>query len=56
MYLVRSPKELQQLLHEHPDLWLPDNLLLLQQCVPVDPTQGIYTYGIPWGSFSTPCG
>jgi glutathione synthase/RimK-type ligase-like ATP-grasp enzyme len=41
MYLVRSAGELQQLLREQPDLWLPDNLLLLQEYVPVDPAQGI---------------
>jgi glutathione synthase/RimK-type ligase-like ATP-grasp enzyme len=41
MYLVRSAGELQQLLREQPDLWLPDNLLLLQEYVPVDPARGI---------------
>ncbi len=41
MYLVRSAAELQQLLRDQPDLWLPDNLLLLQEYVPVDPARGI---------------
>jgi glutathione synthase/RimK-type ligase-like ATP-grasp enzyme len=41
MYLLRSATELQRLLREHPDLWLPDNLLLLQEYVPVDPARGI---------------
>src|SRR6185437_4201870 len=41
MYLLNSPDELRQLLRERPDLWLPDNLLLLQEYVPVDPMRGI---------------
>lgn len=41
MYLVRSAAELRQLLREQPDLWLPDNLLLLQEYVPVDPARGV---------------
>ena len=41
MYLVRSAQELTGLLRERPDLWLPDNLLLLQEYFPVDPAQGI---------------
>jgi len=41
MYLLHSPDELRQLLRERPDLWLPDNLLLLQEYVPVDPMRGI---------------
>src|SRR5689334_6236867 len=41
MYLLYSPGELRQLLGERPDLWLPDNLLLLQEYVPVDPARGI---------------
>lgn len=51
MYLVRSPIELQQLLREHPDLWLPDNLLLLQEYVPVDPAQGIIRMEFLGGEF-----
>jgi len=41
MYLVHSPDELQRLLRDLPDLWFPDNLLLLQEYFPVDPSQGI---------------
>ena len=41
MYLLNSPDELERLLHERPGLWLPDNLLLLQEYFPVDPTRGI---------------
>src|ERR1022692_2195949 len=41
MYLLHSAAELQRLLGDHPDLWLPDNLLLLQEYFPVDPAQGI---------------
>jgi hypothetical protein len=41
MYLLHSPDEFLRLLHERPDLWLPDNLLLLQEYVPGDPARGI---------------
>jgi glutathione synthase/RimK-type ligase-like ATP-grasp enzyme len=41
MYLVESPAELRGLLRERPDLWFPDNLLLLQEYFPVDPSRGI---------------
>jgi glutathione synthase/RimK-type ligase-like ATP-grasp enzyme len=41
MYLLQSPDELKRLLHDIPDLWFPDNLLLLQEYFPVDPSQGI---------------
>ena len=41
MYLLYSSAELQHLLREHPEVWLPDNLLLLQEYVPVKPEQGI---------------
>lgn len=41
MYLLQSLKELERTLAENPDLWLPDNLLLLQECFPVDPARGI---------------
>jgi len=41
MFLLNSPEELAGLLRERPDLWLPDNLLLLQERVDYDPSQGI---------------
>ena len=41
MYLVHSAAELQRLLRDRPDLWFPDNLLLLQEYFPVDPSRGI---------------
>lgn len=41
MFLLHSPDELRKLLREQPALWLPDNLLLLQEYFPVDPAQGI---------------
>ncbi len=41
MFLLQSPEELRKLLREQPDLWLPDNLLLLQEYFPVKPGQGI---------------
>jgi glutathione synthase/RimK-type ligase-like ATP-grasp enzyme len=41
MYLLNSADELVRLLRDQPDLWLPDNLLLLQEYFEVDATQGI---------------
>ena len=41
MYLLNSADELARTLAERPDLWFPDNLLLLQEYFPVDPAQGI---------------
>jgi hypothetical protein len=41
MYLLNSPDELVRLLHDRPDLWFPDNLLLLQEYFKVDPSRGI---------------
>lgn len=41
MFLLNGPDELRKLLREQPGLWLPDNLLLLQEYFPVDPAQGI---------------
>ena len=41
MYLLHSAADLVGLLRERPDLWLPDNLLLLQEYVEFDAPQGI---------------
>lgn len=41
MFLLHSPAELLKLLRDQPSLWLPDNLLLLQEYFPVDPARGI---------------
>jgi glutathione synthase/RimK-type ligase-like ATP-grasp enzyme len=41
MYLLHSADEFRRLFRERPDLWLPDNLLLLQEYFPVDPARGI---------------
>lgn len=41
MFLLDSPDELLRLLRASPDLWLPDNLLLLQEYLPADPANGI---------------
>jgi glutathione synthase/RimK-type ligase-like ATP-grasp enzyme len=41
MFLLNSPDELRRLLRDQPSLWLPDNLLLLQEYFPVDPARGI---------------
>lgn len=41
MYLLKSPEELKRLLRDQPDLWLPDNLLLLQEYFEVDEARGI---------------
>ena len=41
MFLLNSPDELPKLLREQPALWLPDNLLLLQEYFPTNAAQGI---------------
>ena len=41
MYLLHSADEFVRLLRDRPDLWLPDNLLLLQEYFEVDPAQGV---------------
>jgi glutathione synthase/RimK-type ligase-like ATP-grasp enzyme len=41
MYLLNSGEELARLLRERPELWLPDNLLLLQEYFEVDAARGI---------------
>jgi len=41
MYLLNSSDELVRLLRDRPDLWLPDNLLTLQEYYQVAPSQGI---------------
>ena len=41
MYLLNSADELIRLLRDRPDLWLPDNLLLLQEYFEVDASRGI---------------
>jgi glutathione synthase/RimK-type ligase-like ATP-grasp enzyme len=41
MYLLHSAAEVVRLLEDRPDLWLPENLLLLQEYFEVDPAQGI---------------
>lgn len=41
MYLLHSKDELVRLLRDRPELWQPDNLLLIQEYFEVDPSQGI---------------
>jgi glutathione synthase/RimK-type ligase-like ATP-grasp enzyme len=41
MFLLNSASELVRLLNERPDLWFPDNLLLLQEYFEVDTAKGI---------------
>jgi hypothetical protein len=41
MFLLHSADELRKLLRDQPALWLPDNLLLLQEYFPTDAAQGI---------------
>lgn len=41
MYLLQSADELVRILRDRPDLWLPDNLLMLQEYFAVDAAQGI---------------
>src|SRR5215471_9326926 len=41
MFLLHSPDEFRKLLRVQPSLWLPDNLLLLQEYFPLDAAKGI---------------
>ena len=41
MFLLHSADEFRRLLRDQPSLWLPDNLLLLQEYFPVDSARGI---------------
>ncbi len=41
MFLLNSADEARRLIRDRPDLWLPDNLLLLQEHFDVDPARGI---------------
>jgi hypothetical protein len=41
MFLLHSADEFRKLLRDQPSLWLPENLLLLQEYFPVDAAQGI---------------
>jgi glutathione synthase/RimK-type ligase-like ATP-grasp enzyme len=41
MFLLNDPDELLRLLRDQPSLWLPDNLLLLQEYFLVDSSRGI---------------
>jgi len=41
MFLLETPDDLERLLALQPDLWAPDNLLLLQELVPHDRERGI---------------
>ena len=41
MFLLNAPGELHVLLRDRPDIWLPDNLLLLQEYFETDPERGI---------------
>jgi glutathione synthase/RimK-type ligase-like ATP-grasp enzyme len=41
IFLVNDPDELRRLLRDRPELWAPDNLLLLQEHFDVDPAHGI---------------
>jgi len=41
MYLLHSADELARILRDRPELWLPDNLLTLQEYFPIDVSQGI---------------
>ncbi len=41
MYLLNSADDLVRLLRDRPDLWLPENLLTLQEYIAADSSQGI---------------
>lgn len=41
MFLLNEPAELLHTLRERPEIWFPDNLLMLQEYFPVEAAQGI---------------
>ena len=41
VFLANCPDELHRLLTDRPELWQPENLLLLQERFEVDPAHGI---------------
>ena len=41
LYHIAALEDLERLLREQPELWLPDNLFLLQEHLPHDPERGI---------------
>lgn len=51
MFLVNEPDELRRLLADQPDLWWPDNLLLLQERFEVNPDFGIVRMEFLGGKF-----
>jgi hypothetical protein len=51
MFLLNEPGELGRLLRDQPDLWLPENLLLLQEYFPVDPARGVVRMEFAGGQF-----
>ncbi|HEY4360253.1 MAG TPA: hypothetical protein VGN17_04770 [Bryobacteraceae bacterium] len=51
MFLLHSADEVRKLLRDQASLWLPDNLLLLQEYFPVDPAQGIVRMEFLGGKF-----
>ncbi len=51
MFLLNEPDELRRLLRDQPDLWQPDNLLLLQEYFPVDRAHGIVRMEFVGGRF-----
>ena len=51
MFLLQSAEELRRLLRDQPGLWLPDNLLLLQEYFPTDAACGIVRMEFLGGKF-----
>jgi glutathione synthase/RimK-type ligase-like ATP-grasp enzyme len=51
MFQLHSSDEVRRLLSQKPELWQPDNLLLLQECFPVDAGQGIVRMEFVGGKF-----
>lgn len=49
--LIESLEQLESLLTEAPEYWLPDNLLLLQEYFPTDPAKGIVRMEFLGGEF-----
>jgi len=56
MFLLHSADEFRRLLGDRPDLWFPDNLLMLQEYFPVNPAHGIVRMEFLDGELLTRCG
>ena len=53
--VVSSWEEIEAIFENSPEVWLPDNLFLLQELLPHDPDQGIVRMEFLGGELCTRC-